>query len=727
MPKNSLVKFRFGAGIFLLILLLSLILTPSLMAQTAGTGALKGTVTDSTGAVVPNAMITATSVDTGQMRTATTGADGTYTIALLSPGAYHVKLEANGFQTTEIPSVTINVTETSVLDRSLQVGSQTQEVTVRGDVAQTVQTASSALGTVADSATVTELPLNTRNYTNLLAMSAGANGPVTNASSIGKGSTFIAVNGAGTGQNTYLQDGVPINNWFSFNTGVEGVVFGSFPIPNPDAIAEFKIQTSSYDAGYGRNPGSNVNVITKSGTNSFHGAGFEFFRNSFLNANDWFIKRSEAVAGATNTPPVINTNTYGGTFGGPVKKDKIFFFVSYQESDQKNGLSGYGSSTTNLPPVPSIARGTCAAGFSDPTVGCDATAQAFIKALATNMSPAAGCPNSGVKAFQAVATASAANGGLNVACPASGTAGVSGPASLYNINPVAISIFQLKLANGNYLIPSTTRQYRFTTGKTFTDPAIFKDHMGIGNLDYTINNANTLSIRYEYEADPISAPFPVLNANLPGVFLPGSPVTTDKSNQSAVVRLTTIITPNLVNEAHIAYQRYVVLNSVGTPFTNSQVGIKDLSPGSPQGDVLSYFNITGIFTFGLQNQFPGFWPDNQFQWADQISWNHGKHTFRSGFEAVRIQVRQDDSGNAIGSPTFQSFADFLIGRCAAGSAGCTLSNNGSASSIQTVGTFAQQNAQYPVLLSSSWSERLCAGRPQADIEIDLKPRCALGI
>ena len=101
------------------------------------------------------------------------------------------------------------------------------------------------------------------------------------------------MNGSGTGQNTYLQDGVEINNWFSFNTGVEGVVFGSFPIPNPDAIAEFKIQTSSYDAGYGRNPGSNVNVITKTGTNQFHGAAFEFFRNSLLNANDWFFKHSE--------------------------------------------------------------------------------------------------------------------------------------------------------------------------------------------------------------------------------------------------------------------------------------------------------------------------------------------------------------------------------------------------------------------------------------------------
>jgi hypothetical protein len=152
---------------------------------------------------------------------------------------------------------------------------------------------------------VTELPLNTRNYTNLLAMTAGANTNVNNATTIGKGSTNIAVNGGGTAQNTYLQDGVSVNNWQSLGTTSEGAVLGGMPIPNPDAIAEFKIITSNYDAGYGRNPGSNVNVITKTGTNAFHGTGFEFLRNSVLNANDWF-----------GTPRVetswLNSNVYGG-------------------------------------------------------------------------------------------------------------------------------------------------------------------------------------------------------------------------------------------------------------------------------------------------------------------------------------------------------------------------------------------------------------------------------
>ena len=207
-------------------------LTPSLHAQTASTGALTGTVTDSSGAVVPNATVTATSADTGQVRTATTGSDGSYKLNLLPPGNYRVKFEATGFKPVEIPAAKINVTETAVLDRSLDIGAQTQTITVEGSV-ETIQTASSALGTVANARTVTELPLNTRNYTNLLTLSAGANASVTNASFIGKGATLIAVNGGGTAQNTYLQDGTPINNWFSFNTGAEGVEFGSFAIPFP--------------------------------------------------------------------------------------------------------------------------------------------------------------------------------------------------------------------------------------------------------------------------------------------------------------------------------------------------------------------------------------------------------------------------------------------------------------------------------------------------------------
>jgi len=177
-----------------------------------------------------------------------------------------VRVEAVGFRPVEIPSATVNVTETSVVGSKARVGTQTQAVTVEGEI-EAIQTASSALGTVVSNKTVYDLPLNTRNFTNLLAMSTGVSSNVSNATTIGKGATNIAVNGGGTAQNTYLEDGVPVNNWWSLGGVTEGTLIGTFAMPNPDAIAEFKIQTSEpMNAGYGRNPGSNVNVITKSGT-----------------------------------------------------------------------------------------------------------------------------------------------------------------------------------------------------------------------------------------------------------------------------------------------------------------------------------------------------------------------------------------------------------------------------------------------------------------------------
>jgi Carboxypeptidase regulatory-like domain len=209
-----------------LVLCLCLLTTTMLLAQTAGMGALTGTITDPSGAVVPSATVTATSIDTAQSRTVMTGADGAYKVSLLPPGNYRVRIEASGFKPVEIPSITVTVTETGVLNRSMELGAQNQAVTVEGEV-ETVQTASSALGQVVSTRTITALPLSTRNYTNLLAMSAGASSDVVNSARMGKSSADIAMNGANTTQNTYLQDGVSVNNWLSVNTVSEGTLYGA--------------------------------------------------------------------------------------------------------------------------------------------------------------------------------------------------------------------------------------------------------------------------------------------------------------------------------------------------------------------------------------------------------------------------------------------------------------------------------------------------------------------
>jgi hypothetical protein len=182
---------------------------PSLFGQTAATGALTGTVKDSSGAVVPNATVTATSLGTDQSRATTTDAGGVYKFGFLPPDNYKLKFEASGFTTAEVPSVTVTVTETAVFDQALQVGTQTQQVEVRGEV-EAVQTASSTVGTVINSSTVTDVPLTTRNYTNLLGLAAGANVGVFDAANLGRGSQDILVNGSSTVQNNYQQDGATI-------------------------------------------------------------------------------------------------------------------------------------------------------------------------------------------------------------------------------------------------------------------------------------------------------------------------------------------------------------------------------------------------------------------------------------------------------------------------------------------------------------------------------------
>jgi len=666
------------------------------MAQTPGTGALTGTVKDPSGAVIPNATVTATSVDTGQTRTTMTGGDGVYHFSLLPPGNYRIRIESSGFKPVEVPSVTIAVTETEVLDRNLDVGAQSQTVTVEGEV-ENIQTASSALGTVVNTRSMEALPLSTRNFTNLLAMTAGANAGVANSTTLGKSATGIAVNGADIGQNTYLQDGVAVNTWSSTNTTQEGTNSGAFPTPNPDTIQEFKIQVSNYDAGYGRNPGANVNVITKSGTNAFHGSGFEFFRNTSLNSNDYFRN----AAGGSKLE--LNQSQFGGTFGGPVKKDKLFFFVAYQETAEKNGIAGFGYSVVNLSPIPNMPRGNCPLSATQESQ-CDLPAQAFAQSLGTIVSQ-------GATATPNIKQDKTTTGTVKV--DPSGT----------NINPIALRLMQLQLPNGQYVMPgaytanggcsavTSACQYPLSS---FTDPATFHDHQGMGNWDYILSNKHTLSGRYFFEQDPTDGNFASNGTRITATnILPGFPVHSQKTYHAALLRLTSVLSNNLVNEARVSYQRvFAQANNLNT-YTNSQMGITDLTPGV---DNLSQVSISGLYSFGSNTAFGLSNKSNQFEFADQVSWTLGKHTFRTGAEGQHVINDASSTGSTYMNVGFKSFADFLIGlpACVAGATGPVTvvphtSNTGtlgipgpavpcngstSASSVNSAGGTTQANANY---------------------------------
>ena len=270
--------------IILRLSVLSLLFSVPALAQTASTGALTGEITDPNGAVVAGVQVTALNEATGEKRDVVSQDTGIYVVALLPPGSYRLEFTKRGFKSSVKAGLQINVTETKRLDVQLEVGSVEEKVVVVSE-SQLLQTESPALGSVTDHDAVVNLPLVTRNYTQIVTLSPGIAAGVTNAAALGRGSSGesqggFRVHGASGADNNFQMNGVEIND-----LQASGFLSGGVAVPNPDAIQEFKVQTGLYDASYGRNAGANVDVITRSGGNKFHGTAFEFLRNDALNAN----------------------------------------------------------------------------------------------------------------------------------------------------------------------------------------------------------------------------------------------------------------------------------------------------------------------------------------------------------------------------------------------------------------------------------------------------------
>jgi len=630
-------KFIFGLNFFGLAFL-CLVLTPFVFGQTSGSGALSGTIRDASGAVVPNATVTITNKGTNQTRTAMTGADGTYRFGFLPPDEYSLQVEAPGFNTAMAQSVIVTVTETALLDETLQVGAQTQQVEVSAEAESAIQTTGAAQGTVLGGATITDIPLTVRNYTALLGLSAGANASVANAGALGRGTQEIATNGLTVSQNNYSMDGASVVNPSGSGSTADAGGSTGMGIVNPDAIQEFKIQTSLFDAGYGRNPGASVNVVTKSGTNSFHGSAFEFFRNTVLNANDFFRLQNAAP---NNSEPILNQNQYGGTFGGPIKKDKLFIFGAYQETYQKNGFTIYAAGNPVLPPLnmPGAVQRSNTAAY-----------RAYLGSVF--------CP-----ACTGGAGGSTTAGGVQV-----------DPAGA-NISQVAMNLLNLKNPDGSWFIPSsTTSGYQ---GVTLSQPARYEEHQAVGNFDYIINSKNTLSGRWFISLIPQSVTFGCGVTGTVGVTLlpclPDDPGSLYYKNQYSNLKLTTILSNTLVNEARISVQQaYADLANTG-PFSDGGVGITSMYPGflyTPGNDPLGTIIVKGnaSLEFGAALSLANYKHTSSWEASDQISWSHGKHTIRAGFEIERDRVNWNLAGVNLINLTFNSFQDFLIGRagCPAG-------------------------------------------------------------
>ena len=286
------------------------------------TGTIVGTVKDNSGAVVVNATVTVRDQATNASRTVQTNGSGDYTVPLLPPGTYEVVIENTGFSPVVFKNMALAVDQTVRLDASLQVGGASEQVTVTA-AEPLVQTDTSTMGQVVDQGQIQTLPLNERNFVAFALLVPGAQLPSEGSLDSTQGQA-LSVNGARESANNFLLDGVDNQD----------LVINQYTVlPMTDAIAEFKVQSSTYSAEFGRSGGAQINVVLKSGTNQFHGEGFEFLRNRHLDAKNYFDLpncTSTSAPGSCSSIPRLDRSQLGGTFGGPIKRNKTFFFAAYE-------------------------------------------------------------------------------------------------------------------------------------------------------------------------------------------------------------------------------------------------------------------------------------------------------------------------------------------------------------------------------------------------------------
>src|SRR3984957_15268860 len=548
------------------------LMTGMLIAQAPGTGAIAGSVSDQSGAVVSGAHISVVSEETNLSRVARTTADGLFSVALLSPGKYSVIVEEPGFKQKIMQSVPVVTSETAVVNVRLEGGAANLKLEVAG-VPQLAQTETSALGYVTDEKMILDLPLANRNFTQILALAPGVIVELANAANLGANTQNVSANGARTTGNSFQFNGVDANN-ISENSfsGFDPEV--GIAIPAPDTIAEFKVQTGLYDASYGRSSGANVDLVSKTGSNGFHGNLWEFFRNDALNANDYFLNRNGVAR------PDLKQNIYGFAVGGPIRKNKTFFFGSYQRTKQIIGQ----------------ASGALQSSFL-PTLTADRSAQAL---------------------GQLYGGQSGAFGGVAVAPDGS------------NINPVALAILNFKFPNGNYAIPSPQSILTGGVGESsFSIPATYSENQFSVNLDHEFSDHNQLSGKFFYSREPKQLPFSPFGGTVPGWGLGEL-----QQNTMFVLSDTHVFTPNLINVARFGFMRFNGLSRGDEPISAADVGM-----GTPSGfPEIPGIAVNGLFTIGPAGEPFYFENTNTFVWQDTVSLTRGRHNFRMGGEVKRDEL-----------------------------------------------------------------------------------------
>jgi hypothetical protein len=575
-----------------------------LWAQGGATGAITGTVTDPSGAVVADANVQIVNQDTGTVARATkTDSMGTFTAPLLPVGTYTVTVSSSGFREAKFADIGVRITETTKMTARLVPLKVIEKVEVQAQV-QAVETTTATTGQAIEAPTIRGLPLATQNFHQLLTLSTGAQSELNASAQLGRGNVRVIVNGQREDNNNYLIEGISATD---YNVAQATNV----PLPNPDVVQEFKVQTSLYDASQGRNGGGNVNAILKSGTKNFHGDVYEFFRNDVLNANEYFLNR----AGASRPP--VKQNIFGGSLGGPLGK-LGYFFVNYQGTRQRSGLSpGTAINNPGLPILPTQRDdATLINTFSSPATAPTALNPAGCPAIPITIDPVM----SSLLNFQSDQFGSSPGGFLFPSLP--GTPGVT-------VDP-------------DTCIPSIN-----TAPFIISKPGRYTDDQFTTNWDREFNGGNDkLSARFFFSNAESFLPFGAggLQASLGGT-LASSISATDLNfpyDLPVNVRFlsineTHLFSPRLVNDFRFGYVR--INNSLVNvpPVTATDLGL-DRPTNAVTQSIYKFTIASSGFQLGPTPPADQFQTQNNFNFVDDMSWVRGAHTLRFGGEYTRVNL-----------------------------------------------------------------------------------------
>ncbi len=580
-----------------------------------GTGTVTGIVTDASGALIPAADVTVTNVDTNVARVTTTTATGDYAVTGLLPGRYSVAVAKAGFRRASVPAFELQVDQKARVDMKLEVGDISQAVSVQ-DVAPLLESESSSVGQVIENRRVQELPLNGRLFLDLTILTPGVTFTKSDMEAfqevreVGRRVTMqYSVSGARAQDTNFLLNGAT-NTEPDFNT------FAA--VPSIDEIQEFKVMTNSYTAELGRGS-SQINVTTKSGTNALHGTAYDFFRNDVLDAKNYF---TDVLAGPGTPKPPLRYNQFGGTLGGRIKRDKLFFFGSYEGLRRPSGAI-----QTDTVPTEKARSGD----FSDygmpiympHTTSINAQGQT-VNLFYPNNSLPAGCFNPDPR--------------TNIPWP-----GMKIPTACQN--PAMTQYLSSYVP-----LPSRTDTIEGNLVGVVSSPITYDQ--AAGRLDYLINSNMNLWGRYSWgrEDSPQSSLIPK-GGSVDGV-----------KTYTANIHHSWTISPRMVNDLRASFLRFAASREGNLAFKTNvaqELGIPGISSipedwGMPDitGSGDSFLGQIGETAYGhpLHNI------DNIFEYGDDWSWNHGKHLVKAGVSLRREQLNVLAHNRARGVFVFPSFA-----------------------------------------------------------------------